>query len=123
MLDQPAQHPRGNARWAAPRPGSLVPEGATALPTRPGLVDQLEAPISETAQQPDFPDNAGHSCCRGGKNGVRRVCRVTDDDPMDDEMVERFLADGFVKIEGAVPPQQVADVAAREAEPWFDPAG
>ncbi|NUO46629.1 MAG: phytanoyl-CoA dioxygenase [Streptomyces sp.] len=34
------------------------------------------------------------------------------DDPMDDETVERFLQDGFVKIEGAFPPR-VAEHCAR----------
>lgn len=34
-----------------------------------------------------------------------------DDDPMDDELVERFLTDGFVKIEGAFPPRVAEDCA------------
>ncbi|MBG0851191.1 phytanoyl-CoA dioxygenase family protein [Streptomyces spinoverrucosus] len=45
------------------------------------------------------------------------------DDPMDDEMVERFLEDGFVKIEGAFPPR-VAEHCARLLwrETGYDPA-
>lgn len=34
-----------------------------------------------------------------------------DDGPMDDNLVERFVDDGFVKIEGAVPPRVAADCA------------
>lgn len=34
-----------------------------------------------------------------------------EDGPMDDELVERFLEDGFVKIEGAFPPRVAEDCA------------
>ncbi|MEU3521497.1 phytanoyl-CoA dioxygenase family protein [Streptomyces sp. NPDC006654] len=34
-----------------------------------------------------------------------------DGDPTDDELVERFLTDGFVKIEGAFPPRVAEDCA------------
>lgn len=48
---------------------------------------------------------------------------LTEHDPMDDVMVERFLEDGFVKIEGAFPPR-VAEDCARLLwqETGYDPA-
>lgn len=42
---------------------------------------------------------------------MRMAGRLTDDGPMDDVLVERFLADGFVRIEGAFPPRVAEDCA------------
>src|SRR4051794_28728975 len=39
------------------------------------------------------------------EKGMRPPRPTPHDDPMDDELVERFLEDGFVKIEGAFPPR------------------
>jgi hypothetical protein len=46
------------------------------------------------------------------KKEVRILRGVAHDDRMTDELVEHFLADGFVKIEGAFP-QRVAEDCAR----------
>ena len=51
-----------------------------------------------------------------------RPPRPAHDDSMDDELVERFLEDGFVKIEGAFPPrvaQHCASLLWRET--GYDP--
>jgi hypothetical protein len=45
------------------------------------------------------------------ENQMRGTGRVAHDDPMDDTMVEDFLRDGFVKIEGAFPPRVAEDCA------------
>jgi hypothetical protein len=42
---------------------------------------------------------------------MRGAGRVADDGPMDDELVEGFLADGFVRIEGAFAPRVAEDCA------------
>lgn len=47
-----------------------------------------------------------------GKNRMRRPASLPHDVRMDDNLVERFLEDGFVKIEGAFPPR-VAEHCAR----------
>ena len=53
---------------------------------------------------------------------MRRPGVSVHDDGMDDELVERFLEDGFVKIEGAFPPR-VAEHCARLLwrETGYDP--
>ncbi|WP_413254722.1 phytanoyl-CoA dioxygenase family protein [Streptomyces pseudovenezuelae] len=54
---------------------------------------------------------------------MRPPLPVPQDDPMDDELVERFLDDGFVRIEGAFPPrvaQHCASLLWRET--GYDPA-
>lgn len=56
------------------------------------------------------------------EKGMRPPPPVPDDDSMDDELVERFLEDGFVKIEGAFPPrvaQHCASLLWRET--GYDP--
>lgn len=53
---------------------------------------------------------------------MRPPLPVPHDDSMDDELVERFLEDGFVKIEGAFPPrvaQHCASLLWRET--GYDP--
>jgi hypothetical protein len=56
------------------------------------------------------------------ENLMRPKRPVPEHGPMDDEMVARFLEDGFVKIEGAFPPR-VADSCARLLwkETGYDP--
>jgi hypothetical protein len=53
---------------------------------------------------------------------MRAVLRVSQDGPMDDRLVEHFLADGFVKVEGAFP-RRVAEDCARLLwrETGYDP--
>jgi hypothetical protein len=46
-----------------------------------------------------------------GRNEMHGAGRVADDGPMDDELVEGFLTDGFVRIEGAFAPRVAEDCA------------
>jgi hypothetical protein len=66
-----------------------------------------------------------------GENRVRLVDGLAQDDRMTDELVERFLEDGFVRIEGAFPPRVAEDCARllwqetgydpEDATTWKDP--
>ena len=69
-----------------------------------------------------LPTRQNDGSADAGKKGMRRRGRSTTMTRMDDELVERFLDDGFVKIEGAFPPrvaQHCASLLWRET--GYDP--